>query len=86
VFKKTPSIVKNFSVTGFTDSEEVAVGLSSVVPFSVEEMLKGHGAKFLRGPDWQPFIAIDNNGLLITGQNPASAADVAKAVVKKLSS
>lgn len=69
-------------VTGFTDAEEQAVGLSDVVPFSVESMLKASGAHFECGPPWQPYVIQD--GTLITGQNPASSAWVAKAVLALL--
>jgi putative intracellular protease/amidase len=83
-FKKTPSIVKGFKVTGFTNSEEKAVGLEKIVPFSLEDALKANGAKFMNGPDWAPYTVTDNNGLLITGQNPASAEGVAKQLIAKL--
>jgi putative intracellular protease/amidase len=74
--------VKGKRVTGFTDSEEQAVGLTDVVPFLVEDMLVERGGLFSRGPDWQPFVATD--GLLITGQNPASSEPTAKALLEKL--
>lgn len=75
-------VVRGKHVTGFTNSEEAAVGLTQVVPFLVEDMLKTNGAHFERGPDWAPFAVID--GLLITGQNPASSETVAEALLKKL--
>jgi len=84
VFKKTPSVVKGFNVTCFTNSEEKAVGLEKVVPFLVEDMLKTHGGKFSCGPDWASFVVTDNNSLLITGQNPNSSQSVALALVTKL--
>ena len=83
-FKKTPSIVKGFTVTGFTNVEEEQVGLSKVVPFSVEDSLKKNGAKFLSSNPWSSFVTTDNNGLLVTGQNPASSVDTAKAMIKSL--
>lgn len=69
-------------VTGFTDSEEEAVGLTAVVPFSVEEMLKTSGAAFEHGPDWHPYAVRD--GCLITGQNPASSEQTAMLLVANL--
>jgi len=60
--------VEGKKITGFTNSEEAAVGLTEVVPFLVEDELKEKGAKFEKGPDWKPYVTTD--GLLITGQNP----------------
>lgn len=45
-------------------------------------MLKGNGASFLRAPDWQPYVLSD--GLLITGQNPASSELAATALLARL--
>lgn len=69
------SIVKGKTVAGFTNSEEEAVGLTNVVPFLLEDRLRELGAEYRKGPDFAPFAVRD--GLLITGQNPASAAKVA---------
>lgn len=77
------SIVKGKSVTGFSNSEEEAVALSKIVPFLLEDMLKANGGNYSKGPDWQPYAITD--GLLITGQNPASSEPVAKALLAKLS-
>ena len=55
-------------VTGFTNSEEAAVGLTDVVPFLVEDMLKKNGGRYSKGPDWQSHVVVAGN--LITGQNP----------------
>ena len=76
------SVVKGKSVTGFTNSEEEAVGLTKIVPFLVEDMLKANGGNYSKGPDWHPYVLTD--GLLITGQNPASSEPVAKALLAKL--
>lgn len=70
------------SATGFTNTEEEAVGLSKVVPFLVQDMLKKSGALYSKGADWQPYVITD--GLLITGQNPASSQPAAKALLDKL--
>lgn len=76
------SVVKGKSVTGFTNTEEEAVGLTKIVPFLVEDMLKANGGNYSKGPDWHPYALTD--GLLITGQNPASSEPVAKALLAKL--
>lgn len=76
-------VVKGKAVTGFTNTEEAAVGLTGVVPFLVEDMLKQNGASYSKMEDWQPHVVTD--GLLITGQNPASSEPVAKALLEKLS-
>jgi putative intracellular protease/amidase len=77
------SVVHGKAVTGFTNTEEAAVGLTDVVPFLVEDMLKQNGANYSKLEDWQPHVVTD--GLLITGQNPASSEPVAKALLEKLS-
>ncbi len=69
-------------VTGFTNSEEKASGLTDVVPFLVEDMLKEQGGRYSKAGDWQPHVVSD--GLLITGQNPASSAPAAKALLDLL--
>ena len=82
---KTPNgtpVVQGKEVTGFTNSEERAVGLTEVVPFLVEDMLKDNGARYSKLADWQPYVVTD--GLLITGQNPASSEPAAKALLEKL--
>lgn len=59
-------------VTGFSNSEEAGVGLTEVVPFLVEDELKSLGGHYTKVEDWAPYVVSD--GLLITGQNPASSA------------
>ncbi|MEM8770872.1 MAG: type 1 glutamine amidotransferase domain-containing protein [Pseudomonadota bacterium] len=75
-------IVKNRAVTGFTNSEEDAVGLTDVVPHLVEDTLKERGGKFASGDDFTPFVQVDGN--LITGQNPPSSEPAATALLKAL--
>lgn len=75
-------LVKEKSVTGFSNSEEEAVELTDVVPFLVEDDLKSKGANYSKAEDWQPYALTDGN--LITGQNPASSELVAKAVLEKI--
>ncbi|ENX14599.1 MULTISPECIES: type 1 glutamine amidotransferase domain-containing protein [Acinetobacter] len=76
------SIVEGKTVTGFTNTEEDGVGLTDVVPFLVEDMLKEKGGKYSKAEDWQVYVQQD--GLLITGQNPASSAATAEALLKLL--
>lgn len=75
-------LVKGKSVTGFSNTEEDAVQLSEVVPFMLEDDLKEKGANYSKADDWSPYAVIDGN--LITGQNPASSAPVAKAMLESL--
>jgi putative intracellular protease/amidase len=64
-------LAANLQITGFTDSEEEAMGLTRVVPFLVEDELVAQGAVFSRVRDFKPLVVVD--GMLITGQNPASS-------------
>lgn len=75
-------LVKGKRVTGFTNSEEEAVQLTNVVPFLVEDMLKEKGGIYSKGDDWASYVLTD--GLLITGQNPASSDAAAEALLTKL--
>lgn len=81
----TPSgqpLVEGRKVTGFTNSEEEAVGLTEVVPFLVENELKAKGGIYSKGEDWGSYVVSD--GLLITGQNPASSAAAATLLVRRV--
>lgn len=75
-------LVQGKKVTGFTNTEEAAIKLTDIVPFLLEDMLKQNGGHFERGNDWQAFAVED--GLLITGQNPASSELVAEKLLHKL--
>jgi putative intracellular protease/amidase len=74
------ALVRGKSVTGFSNTEEAAVQLSSVVPFLLEDELKARGGIYTKAEDWHPHVVTD--GHLITGQNPASSEPVAKALIK----
>jgi putative intracellular protease/amidase len=81
VFKHTNGadgkpLVSGKTVTGFTNTEEEAVGLTNVVPFLVEDMLKANGGDYQKGDDWASFVVAD--GKLVTGQNPASSEEAAR--------
>ncbi|PKA81991.1 putative intracellular protease/amidase [Ulvibacter sp. MAR_2010_11] len=75
-------LVKDKKVTGFTNTEEEAVGLTNVVPFLVEDMLKKNGGIYSKKEDWASYAIQDGN--LITGQNPASSELVAELLIKKI--
>jgi len=75
-------LVKDKRVTGFSNEEEAAVGLAGVVPFSLEDALKKNGAQYERGPVWQSYVVTD--GMLVTGQNPASSEAAAEDVLRLL--
>lgn len=74
--------VKGRRVAGFTDAEERAVGLDKAVPFLLETRLRALGAAYESGPDFEPFAI--REGTLVTGQNPASAAPVARLALEAL--
>ena len=76
------SLVKGKRVTGFTNTEEEAVGLTKVVPFLVEDMLVKNGGQYSKAGDWEPYVLTD--GLLVTGQNPASSEPGAHALMALL--
>lgn len=76
------ALVKGKNVTGFSNSEEAAVGLTDIVPFLVEDELKANGGQYSKGDDWSSYVLTD--GLLVTGQNPGSSVECAKALLKLL--
>ena len=87
VFKHTKGTddkpqVSGKTVTGFTNTEEEAVGLTDVVPFLVEDMLKSNGGTYKKGDDWASFVVTD--GKLVTGQNPASSEEAAHKLLSLL--
>ncbi len=75
-------LVQGRPVTGFANTEEDAVGLTDVVPFLVEDELKAKGGIYSKGADWGSYVVRD--GLLITGQNPASSAEAADVLIALL--
>ena len=75
-------LVKGRNVTGFSNGEEAAVALTDVVPFLVEDMLRHNGGVYSSTADWGVHVVTD--GLLITGQNPASSAAAATALLVAL--
>ena len=77
--KEGNNLLKGKKVTGFSNTEEVAVKLEKIVPFLLEDELKSKGGIYSKKPDWESYVVVD--GLLITGQNPASSGAVAKALL-----
>jgi putative intracellular protease/amidase len=75
-------LVKGKMLTAFSNTEEDAVGLTAVVPFSLESELVKNGAQYFKANNWESFT--EQDGLLITGQNPASSEAVAKLLLKTL--
>lgn len=76
------ALVKNKEVTGFSNTEEEGVQLTEIVPFLLEDELKKLGGKYSKEADWGVYTKKD--GLLITGQNPASSSAAAKLLVETL--
>lgn len=75
-------LVAGRKVTGFTNTEEEAVGLTQVVPFLVEDELIAKGGLYSKAADWSSYVVTD--GLLITGQNPGSSEATAAELIKAL--
>jgi len=75
-------LVKGKKVTGFTNTEEEGVQLTDVVPYLLEDELKARGGQYSSGSDWSSYVVKD--GKLITGQNPASSEEAAKALLEQL--
>ena len=75
-------MVAGRNVTGFTNTEEAAAGLTDVVPFLVEDMLVANGGTYSKAADWASHVVVD--GKLVTGQNPASSKAAAQALLKLL--
>ncbi|ATJ82520.1 type 1 glutamine amidotransferase domain-containing protein [Halomonas beimenensis] len=75
-------LVEGRDVTGFTNGEEAAVGLTDIVPKLVEEALIERGGRYSKAEDFTPYVRQD--GRLITGQNPPSSAPVAERLIALL--
>ena len=75
-------LVEGKRVTGFTNTEEAAVGLTDIVPYLVEDVLTGQGGEFQKTEDWGVLVVTD--GLLTTGQNPSSSSATALKLIDEL--
>ena len=78
--KNGEALVRGKNLTAFSNTEEDTAKLTDIVPFLLEDELKKQGAVFSKGKDWVSHVIED--GLLITGQNPASSEAVAKKLLK----
>ena len=77
-------LVKGKRVTGFTNAEEEAVGLTAIVPFLLEDRLKERGGIYSKAANWAPYVQLD--GKLVTGQNPAPSGPGAEELLNLLRS
>jgi len=77
-------LIAGKKVAGFANTEETALGLEKTVPFLTEDELVNRGANYVKGEDWAAFAVADDR--VVTGQNPASGAAVAKEVIQLLKS
>ena len=77
-------LVRGKHVTGFTNEEEEAMGLTTVVPFLLEDKLKEKGGTYSKAKPFTPYVQID--GKLVTGQSPASSGSAAEALLQLLRS
>lgn len=84
------SLLRDATVTGFSNVEEDQAQMTSTMPFLLEDRLKAiPGAKYVKAEQpWGEKVAVDKTyqlgGALITGQNPASATGVGKELLKAL--
>ncbi|MFC4775221.1 type 1 glutamine amidotransferase domain-containing protein [Paenibacillus sp. GCM10023252] len=72
-------LVEGKRLTGFTNEEEQEVGMTEAMPFLLEDKLRSLEAEFVKKPNWEPHVVVDGN--LITGQNPQSSVEAARAFV-----
>ena len=75
-------LVAGKTITAFTDDEERAAGLDGAMPFLLETKLREMGARFVVRPNWSSHV--EQDGRLITGQNPQSSGDTARAIIEAL--
>ena len=76
------NLIEGVKVTGFSNTEEEAVGVTKLVPFLTETELVNRGANYVKSSDWAEFAVEEKK--VVTGQNPASGAAVAKEVLNIL--
>jgi len=80
--KNGDPLVKDRHVTGFSNTEEAGVKLTNIVPFSLEDSLVKLGALYTKITNWMEYVQEDGN--LITGQNPNSSAEAARVLLRAL--
>ncbi|MCJ1230758.1 hypothetical protein MMC12_007432 [Toensbergia leucococca] len=79
-------LIANSNVTGFSNAEEDAVGLSAEMPFSLEDELNTKSEGHFEKPSepWAEKVVVARGGRLITGTNPASASAVGQAIYEAI--
>ena len=78
-----PGLLSGKKITGFSNAEETLAARSNNIPYKLEDRLKELGAEYNSGAI--PYTShTEEDGLLITGQNPLSAGPAAKALINKL--
>lgn len=81
--EKEPSLLKDKTLTAFSNTEETLVGLANNIPFKLQDRLEDLGAKYESATI--PFTSkVIVSGRLITGQNPASAGKAAEELISVL--
>jgi putative intracellular protease/amidase len=70
------------NLTGFKNAEDTEIELLGHLLFSLEDELKNRGANYVSKANWEPNVVID--GVLMTGQSPASAVPLAQSLVERL--
>lgn len=71
-----------YRMTGYSNEEETLGGPGDAAPFTLETRLRVAGARYESSTAWVSFVISDRD--LISGQNPASAADVARTLASAL--
>ena len=76
-------LLEGKKITAFSNAEETLVFRNDNIPYKLETRLKELGADYQSATI--PFTShLEEDGLLITGQNPASATGVGEAIVAAL--
>ncbi|KAH7126033.1 class I glutamine amidotransferase-like protein [Dactylonectria macrodidyma] len=76
-------IIQGCQVTGFSNEEEEIIGLTQAMPQLLEDEVKRNGGHYVKADKpWAEKVVIDGN--LITGQNPASAGAIGRALAEAL--
>lgn len=78
----TPDLLRAKAVTGVSNAEEQAAGFYDIVPERPEDRLRKLGANYSAAAPFAAHVVSDGN--IITGQNPASAAPLAAAILNYL--
>jgi putative intracellular protease/amidase len=76
------AIIRGRAVTGVSNAEEIMTGFDSLVPVLPENRLRELGGLYSCAPPLAEHVIADRG--VLTGQNPASAGPLARAVLKAL--